>query len=194
MANVNTVNTLNGDLTLTGTQNVTVSDNGLQTITITGPDLSPLATTADLTSVSGSLQTQIDNIPAGGTWELLDSVTVPGSNDTVTISGFPHRDKLFVTYEFKGIFCNECVLRMIPNNDNTVSNSSVFKIRIFDPNTGLIGTPIDIDASGFIELTNYSNLPIKLNKRHAASDATAEGVVIGNGILTILSFKNYLLL
>ncbi len=61
MANVNTVNNLGGDLTLTGTQNVSVSDDGLQTITLTGPDLSPLATTAELNAVSGTLSSEIDS-------------------------------------------------------------------------------------------------------------------------------------
>ena len=61
MANVNTVNNLSGDLTLTGTQNVSVSDDGLQTITFTGPDLSPLATTAELSAVSGTLSSEIDS-------------------------------------------------------------------------------------------------------------------------------------
>ena len=192
MANVNTVNNLSGDLTLTGTQNVSVSDNGLQTITITGPDLSPFATSADLTSVSGSLQTQIDDIPAGGIWELLDSVTVSGSNDTVTISGLPHRDKLFIAYEFTGIFTNNAVVRMFPNNDSDETGLNSFAlVSLATQGDMQVGTPIVFDIFGFIQLTNYSNLPVEVAKTGEVLEARFEAVPIGNDILSGFARNRY---
>ncbi len=61
MSSVQSLNTLSTDLTLTGTQNVSVSDDGNTIITITGPDLSSFTTTAELNAVSGTLSSEIDS-------------------------------------------------------------------------------------------------------------------------------------
>ncbi|KKN19215.1 hypothetical protein LCGC14_0948110, partial [marine sediment metagenome] len=61
--NVDSVNAISGDVLVTGTQNVTTQTLG-QTITVTGPDLSPYATSAevdsDIAAVSGTLSDEID--------------------------------------------------------------------------------------------------------------------------------------
>lgn len=100
---VSSLNARTGHVLVSGTQNVTTQTVG-QTITVTGPDLTPYATTAELVSVSGHLQTQIDGIdvdevePAiigdnfisvisgSNTTQLVTKAIVAGSNVTV-ISG-----------------------------------------------------------------------------------------------------------
>ncbi|KKL62375.1 hypothetical protein LCGC14_2185830 [marine sediment metagenome] len=60
---------------INGLQNITVSNNGLDTITITGPDLSPFATKEKLNAVSGTLQTQIDGIDNHSRYTDTEAVT-----------------------------------------------------------------------------------------------------------------------
>ena len=59
--NVRTVNNLQGDVLLLTNQNLSVSDNGSDTITIVGPDLSGLVTSSELTTELGLLSAEIDS-------------------------------------------------------------------------------------------------------------------------------------
>ena len=60
---------------INGLQNITISDDGLETITITGPDLSPFATKEKLNAVSGTLQTQIDGIDIHSRYTDVEAVS-----------------------------------------------------------------------------------------------------------------------
>lgn len=77
---VTSVNAVTGAVLVTGTQNVTTQTAG-QTITVTGPDLSTYSTTAELVTVSGHLQGEIDGIDVGIT--TVNSENGPG----ITIAG-----------------------------------------------------------------------------------------------------------
>ena len=61
-SDVDSVNSLIGNLTFVGDNGISVSDNTTDTITITGPDLSSFSTISELISVSGTLQSQIDGL------------------------------------------------------------------------------------------------------------------------------------
>lgn len=59
---IKTINTLvDSDIVIEGNQNVSVSDDGLTTITITGPDLTGLVTSSELTTELGILSAEIDS-------------------------------------------------------------------------------------------------------------------------------------
>lgn len=65
MANVQSLNNLDGHMTITVNQNLAISDNGSDTITITGPDVSDFVTTSELdtavNTISGTLSSEIDS-------------------------------------------------------------------------------------------------------------------------------------
>lgn len=91
-SDVDSVNNLTGSLTFVGADGISISDNDVDTITITGPDLSSFATIAELNSVSGTLQSQIDGLTFDmssvqqDVSDLQSDVSSLGS-ELVTISG-----------------------------------------------------------------------------------------------------------
>lgn len=76
-SDVDSVNAVSGAVLVTGTQNVTTQTVG-QTITITGPDLTPYATTAFVLSVADEIEPAI--VGAGGT------TVTSGTNSTLISS------------------------------------------------------------------------------------------------------------
>ena len=88
--NVRTVNNLNGDLVLITNQNLSVSDNGSDTITLTGPDLTSFVTSSELdtelNTVSGTLQTQIDGIDNHSRYTDSEAVTATDAARTTLSS------------------------------------------------------------------------------------------------------------
>ena len=93
---VDSVNAIAGHVLVTGTQNVSTQTAG-QTITVTGPDLSSYATTADVVTISGHLQTQIDEPQVDSLNALQGDLTlavdgglgIDVTGSTITISGGP---------------------------------------------------------------------------------------------------------
>jgi hypothetical protein len=90
-SDVDSVNAVTGAVLVTGTQNVTTQTAG-QTITVTGPDLSPYATTAELASASGTLSSEIDSDVAAVSGTLSaeidsDVAVVVGYTDALAASG-----------------------------------------------------------------------------------------------------------
>ena len=88
-SDVDSVNNLTGSLVIAGASGISVSDNDLDTITITGPDLSSFATISTLNSVSGTLQSQIDSQFRGIIHtDFSEQVVLSGSTARTTLFSY----------------------------------------------------------------------------------------------------------
>jgi hypothetical protein len=155
MPTVEMLNSLNGTLTVTGSHNIHITDNGNSVITIGGPGNSPFVTDEEMVAVSGHLQEQIDDLT--GCWVCIGSASATNldKNSTVTISGIPAYDILKVVVVGEDVTANPgAYVALNYNDDNNASNyagtgaSSAKGIPIFFVNT------TSIDFIGQFEICN----------------------------------------